>query len=298
MDRYDAMRVFVRIVERRSFTLAAQDLGLPRATVTDAIKALEARLGARLLQRTTRHVRPTLDGEAYYGRCQRLIADLEDAEAAFSKGKPKGLLRVDVQGMLARTFVMPRLGEFFALYPDIELHMSEGDRFVDLVREGVDCVLRVGELQDSEMVARRLTVLREATCASPAYCQSRGAPQRIEDLAGHAMIGFRSSATGAIMPLEFSVEGTLRTVTLPVAMTVTGAETYFAAALAGLGIIQAPRYRLEKYFNSGELVPLLPDYPPSPSQVSLLYPRSKQLSPRLRVFMDWMVEVFRTVDLA
>jgi len=292
MDRYDAMRVFTRIVERRSFTLAAQDLGLPRATVTDAVKGLEARLGVRLLNRTTRQVRPTLDGEAYYSRCLRLIADLEDAESAFSTVKPKGLLRIDVQGSLARAIVIPRLPEFLASFPGIELHVSEGDRFVDLVREGVDCVLRVGELRDSDMVARRLTMLPEVTCAAPSYCERHGIPATIDDLDGHRMVGFRSSASGAVLPLEFTVGGSIRTVSLPTTITVTGADTYAAAALAGLGLIQAPRYRFEEHFAAGELVPILEAHPPTPSPVSLLYPRSKQLSPRLRVFIDWIARLF------
>ena len=149
MDRFDAMRVFTRVVERRSFTLAADDLGLPRSTVTDAVKQLEARLGVRLLERTTRQVNPTLDGEAYHRRCLSLIADVEEAEAAFGRAKPKGLLRVDVHGTLARHFVMPRLPDFLAEYPEIELYMSEGDRLVDLVREGIDCVLRVGDPREA-----------------------------------------------------------------------------------------------------------------------------------------------------
>src|ERR1700726_3561852 len=155
MDRFDAMRV----LERRSFSLAADDLGLPRSTVTDAVKTLEARLGVRLLERTTRQVSPTLDGEAYHQRCLSLIADLEEAEAAFGGAKPKGLLRVDVHGTLARHFVMPRLPDFLAEYPGIELYMSEGDRLVDLIGEGIDCVLRVGDLKDSDMIARRVEML-------------------------------------------------------------------------------------------------------------------------------------------
>jgi DNA-binding transcriptional LysR family regulator len=146
MDRFDAMRVFTRVVERRSFTLAAEDLGLPRSTVTDAVKQLEARLSVRLPQRTTRHVSPTLDGEAYHRRCLALIADLEDAKAAFGGAKPKGLLRIDVHGTLARHFLLPRLRDFLSEYPGIELYMSEGERLVDLVREGIDCVLRAGNL--------------------------------------------------------------------------------------------------------------------------------------------------------
>jgi DNA-binding transcriptional LysR family regulator len=292
MDRYEAMRVFTRIVERRSFTLAAEDLGLPRTTVTDAIKGLEVRLGVRLLQRTTRQVSPTLDGEAYYTRCLQLIADLEDAESAFAAAKPKGLLRVDVQATLARDYVFPRLPEFIASYPDIELYVSEGDRFIDLVREGADCVVRVGELKDSDMIARRLAMLPDVTCASPVYCERYGRPTGIDDLTGHKMVGFRSSATGTTLPLEFTVDGSLRNVMLPTSITVTGAESYRAAALAGLGLIQVPRHGVEKHFATGELVSLLKNCPPSPSPVSLLYPRSKQLSPRLRVFIDWVVQIF------
>src|ERR1700720_266888 len=193
MDRFDAMRVFTRVVERRSFTLAAEDLALPRSTVTDAVKQLEARLGVRLLERTTRHVSPTLDGEAYHRRCLSLIADLEDAEAAFGGDKPKGLLRVDVHGTLARHFVLPRLPEFLADYPEIEIYMSEGDRLVDLVREGIDCVLRVGTPQDSDMVARRVAMLEETTLASPSYIKVHGFPKHPDALLyGHRMVGFRS----------------------------------------------------------------------------------------------------------
>ena len=172
MDRFDAMRVFCRVVERRSFTLAAEDTGLPRSTVTDAIKQVEARLGVRLLQRTTRHVSPTLDGEAYYQRCLRILSDIEDAEGAFAGAKPKGVLRVDVHGTLARHFVLPNLPSFLETYPDIELQITEGDRFVDLIREGIDCVLRVGTLQDSDMIGRRVAMLEEVTLAAPDSCRS------------------------------------------------------------------------------------------------------------------------------
>src|SRR6202163_969425 len=161
MDRFDAMRVFTRVVERHSFTLAAEDLGLPRSTVTDAIKQLEARIGVRLLERTTRQVSPTLDGEAYHRRCLSLISDVEEAEAAFGGAKPKGLLRVDVHGTLARHFVLPRLPDFLAEYPAIDFYMSEGDRLVDLIRKGIDCVVRVGDLHDSDMIALPVGMLAQ-----------------------------------------------------------------------------------------------------------------------------------------
>ena len=292
MDRLDAMRVFTRVVERRSFTLAAEDLGLPRSTVTDAVKRLEARLGVRLLQRTTRHVSPTLDGEAYYRRCLALLADLEDAEAAFGGAKPKGPLRVDMVGALARHFVLPQLPDFLARYPEIELHISEGERLVDLVREGIDCVLRSGELQDSDMVARRVTLLTEVTCAAPAYIARVGMPACIDALDGHRRVGFHSSLTRALLPLEFMVDGAARLVRVPAALVVSGAESLVAAARLGLGLIQVPRYHVERDLADGTLVAVLPAFPPSPTPVSLLYPPSRQLSPRVRVFIDWLVRVF------
>ena len=292
MDRFDAMRVFTRVVERRSFSGAAADLGLPRSTVTDAVQQLEARLGVRLLQRTTRHVSPTLDGEAYHRRCLALIADLEDAEAAFGGGRPKGLLRVDVHGTLARHFVLPRLPEFLAEYPDIQLYLSEGDRLVDLVREGIDCVLRVGEPQDSDMVARRVALLEEVTCAAPAYVARFGMPMTVDALAGHRVVGFYSTATGALLPLEFLVGGALRAVSLPATVSVNGAESFVAAARLGLGLIQVPRYHVAADLARGTLLEVLPDSPPTRSPVSLLYPSNRQLSPRVRVFIDWLVRAF------
>jgi DNA-binding transcriptional LysR family regulator len=293
MDRFDAMRVFTRVVERRSFSLAAEDLGLPRSTVTDAVKGLEARLGVRLLERTTRQVHPTLDGEAHYRRCLSLIADLEDAEGAFGGARPKGLLRVDVHGTLARHFVMPRLPGFLAEYPEIELYMSEGDRLVDLIREGIDCVLRVGDIKDSDMIARRVAMLDEITCAAPAYIERFGRPASVDALDGHIMVGFHSSAAGTLLPLEFVVDGAMRDVRLRATVSVNGAESLVAAARLGLGLIQVPRYHVEDDLNQGTLVAVLQHCPPSPTPVSLLYPRQRQLSPRVRVFIEYITRAFR-----
>jgi DNA-binding transcriptional LysR family regulator len=291
MDRFEAMRAFARVVERRSFTLAAQDLGLPRSTVTDAVKQLEARLGVRLLERTTRHVAPTLDGEAYHRRCVALIAELEDAEGAFGGARPKGLLRLEVQGTLARHFLLPGLPGFLAQYPDIEISMSESERWVDIIREGVDCVLRFGNLPDSDMIARRLTVLERLTCASPAYLARYGLPKDIDTLDGHRMIGLRSLTTGALRPLDFVVGGALRNMTLPTIISVTGTESYLATARLGLGLVQVPRFHAAADLAQGTLVQVLADCPPASTPISLLYPRSRQLSPRVRVFVDWFARV-------
>ncbi|MDN0105369.1 LysR family transcriptional regulator [Yersinia rochesterensis] len=318
MDRIDAMRVFIRVVEQRSFTQTAQDLNLPRSSVTDAVKQLEKRLNVRLLQRTTRHVSPTLDGEAYYQRCLQIIADIEDAEMAFANAKPRGLLRIDVQGTLARHFVLPQLPDFIAQYPDIELFISEGDRLVDLIREGFDGVLRVGNLQDSDMVARRVALLPQVTCAAPRYLQQHGTPLTPNELAGHQMVGFRSSATGGLMPLEFCIstqsqpsarkelsyqrlqpylsaevqDMKVQNMKLPAVLSVSGAESFVAAARLALGIIQVPRYHIESDLRAGTLIDILPEYAPPPMPVSFLYPRNRQLSPRVRIFSDWLNQVF------
>ncbi|MBB5496555.1 LysR family transcriptional regulator [Paraburkholderia sp. MM5384-R2] len=296
MDRFEEMRVFVRIAERQSFTRAADDLQIPRATVTNLMKRLEQRLGARLLERTTRTVRLTPDGEAHYQRCVRLIADLEEAEGAFSNLAPKGLLRVNVQGTLARHFVVPALLAFLARFPGIELMIGEDDRLVDLVREGIDCVLRAGVLQDSSMVGRRVAQLQQVTVASPAYLAAYGEPADPDALSTHRAVNYVSSATGKPVPLEFRVDGRDAALVLPSAVSVSGAELYTGAALAGLGIVQVPRYRVDGELAAGRLRVILADYPPPPMPVSVLYPQNRQLSSRVRVFAQWLREIFEPVN--
>jgi DNA-binding transcriptional LysR family regulator len=296
MDRIDAMRLFARVVERRSFTLAAQDLEVPRSTATEVVKQLEARLGVRLLQRTTRYVAPTLDGDAYYRHCVKVVADIEEGEAAFSGAKPSGVLHIDVHGTLARHFMLPGLPRFLEQYPDLRLVIGEGDRLVDLIKEGVDCVLRVGELSNSGMVARRVAMLEEGTFASPSYIERYGEPHSLDDLDKHCMVGFISSATGHVLPLEFSDGGKLRNLTPRVAVSVTAAETLVSAARLGLGLIQVPIYHLAADLAAGGLVEVMKDHRPSSTPVSLLYPQSRQLSPRVRVFIDWLTQEFAALS--
>jgi len=293
MDRLDAMRLFTRVVERRSFTQAANDFGLPRSSATQVIHQLERRLGVRLLQRTTRVVRPTLDGEAYYRRCLAILEDVEDAEGAFSGTKPKGMLRIEVQGTLARHFLMPNLPKFFAQYPDVEITMSESDRWVDLVQEGVDCALRWGELADSGLVARRMAVLDRVTCAAPAYLKRMGRPKSIEDLARHHMVGLRRLSSGDLEPLRFAVDGKLHDLSLPAPFSVTGPESYLLGTRLGLGIAQMPRFHIADDLARGSLVALLPDCPPPSAPVSLMYAQNRQLTPRVRAFSDWLAQEFR-----
>lgn len=292
MDRFEAMRLFVRIVERRSFTQAAHDIGVPRSTVTQVIKQMEERLGVRLLQRTTRTVKPTLDGEVYYQRCLAILDDVEDADGAFKGVRPKGMLRVDVQGTLARHFLMPGLPSFFAKYPEIELSMSESDRWIDLVQEGVDCVLRYGNLPDSDMVARRVALIDRVTCATPGYLDRCGVPKDLDALANHQMVGTRLLSTGALTPFEFTIGTSTRSMVLPCLLSVTGPESFLAGVRLGLGLAQVPRFHIEDDMKDGKLVAVLADWPPPPVPVSLLYARTRHVSPRVRAFLDWAAHEF------
>lgn len=294
MDRFQEMQVFVRIAERRSFSQAAEELRIPRATVTNLVKRMEKRLGARLLERTTRQVRLTHDGETYYQRCVRLLADLEEADGAFLNTAPKGLLRVNAQGTLAKYFVMPGLPAFLERYPDIVLHLGEDDRLVDLVREGVDCVLRSGALQDSSLAGRQIALMPQVTVASPAYLARFGVPASLDDLAAHRAVDYISSATGRALPLDFMVDGRNVTARPASVVSVSGAELYTSAALAGLGLAQVPRYRVERELAAGHLRIVLPAMPPAPMPVSVLYPQNRQVSARVRVFTQWLAQVFAT----
>ncbi len=292
------MQLFTRIVELGSFTKAADDLQLPRATVTHAVQQLEKRLGARLLQRTTRHVSPTQDGEAYYERCLRLLTDLEEAEAVFASAgsKPKGKLRVDLQGTLAKHFLLPVIDRFFERYPDIELEIGMSDRLVDLVREGVDCVLRAGELGDSSMVGRRVASLQQVTCASHKYLAEHGTPETIDALRGHRAVNFLSARSGKPLPFDFVVDGVARSLQLKGSVSVSDADAYVACCAAHLGFIQLPRYHVAARLDDGTFCEVLSPWRPAPMPVSVLYPHHRQLSPRVRVFVDWLADVMGRAD--
>ncbi|WP_428395268.1 LysR family transcriptional regulator [Lichenicoccus sp.] len=287
------MRLFVRVVERRNFRAAAADLGLPRSSATAGIKALEAELGAALLRRTTRHVAPTEEGEAYHRHCVSVLADIDDAEAALrgGGGNALGVLRVDTNAHLARTWLLPELPRFLERHPGLRFHLGEGDRLVNLVREGVDCVIRGGEIDDSDLMIRRLGLLAEVTCASPAYLARHGTPSTTDDLAGHEMVGFVSSRTGGALPLGFVINGRVREVTLPARVTASSSDSCAVLARLGLGLVQAPLIRFADDLKTGAMVEVLRPFRPTPLPVSLLYPRTRLVPSRLRAFIDWLDEV-------
>lgn len=295
MDRLATLQLFVRIVELGSFSRAADGLEIPRATATHAIKALEARLTTRLLERTTRHVQPTLDGKAFYERCVHVLAELDDAESALRNvaANPHGVLRIDMHGTHATRFVLPRIDEFRRRYPRVDVVVSSGDRLVDLVREGVDCVVRAGTPRDSTLVARPLARMPQLVCASPDYLARFGTPQHPDQLGVHEAVRFFASAGGSDYPFEFLIAGEKRSVDVGGWIAVNDAENYVAAALRGCGLIQVPRFHVEDDLRTGRLVEVLVDTPSPDLPLSALYPQGRHLSPRVRIFLDWLTRIYQ-----
>lgn len=290
MDRIDLFRIFSRVVECASFTRAAETLGIPRSSVSAAVQELEARVGARLLHRTTRRVSPTQDGIAFYERCLRVIADVEDTENLFRQttARPSGKLRIDVPGRIGRLVIAPALPEFFDRYPEISIDLGVTDRAVNLVEDSVDCVLRVGPLSDSGLIARPIGKLPLINVASPVYLARYGAPQTPDDLGDHWAVNYASPSSGRVEDWEWVEGGKVRTLTLNGRVTVNSAEAYIACCLAGLGLIQIPAYDVRHHLDAGELLEVMPDHRAESLPMTLLYPHRQHLSRRLLVFADWL----------
>lgn len=292
MDRIDQCRIFARVVETGSFTRAAETQGLPRSTVSTAVQALEGRVGARLLTRTTRSVTPTPDGLAFYEHCIRLVADMDEAEDLFrrERGHVQGVLRVSLPARIGRLIVAPALPEFVAAHPGIKLELGVTDRPVNLTEEGLDCVLRVGVLHDSGLIARRMGQMTLLNVASPAYLARHGVPRTPADLVrdGHLAVRYMSPANGRVEAWEWEADGQLHTLELPGPVTVNSSETQIACCLAGLGLIQVPQYDVRALVESGRLCAVLPQWCAPAMPVTLLYPHRRHLSSRLQAFAGWL----------
>lgn len=295
MNRLDSMQIFARVAELSSFTRAAEDLGLPKASASTAVQQLESSLGTRLLHRTTRRVELTQDGRAFYERAKDLLADMDELQAMFQHGPQalRGRLRVDMPTGTARNYIIPRLAEFLDSHPELELELSSTDRRVDLIREGFDCVLRVGALGDSNLIARPLGVFNIVSCASPAYLRKHGKPRRLEDLAEHRLIHYVTTFGAKPDAFEYAEGGVYRTLPMHGALTVNNAEGYEAACLAGLGLIQVPRPGVQHLLDQGLLVEVLPRYRAEPMPVNLLYAARRNLSRRVQVFMTWIEQTLQ-----
>ena len=286
---------FARVAETRSFTQAAHTLHMSKTTVTQLVQLLEARLRVKLLNRTTRKVNVTADGAAYYERVVRLLADLDDAEASVSSGSaaPRGRLRVDVPSPLARLILVPALPAFHARYPDIQLHMGVSDREVDLIGENVDCVLRGGKPNDPSLVARHVVDLRIGLYATPAYLANAGTPTHPRELedSPHRAVGFLGSRSGRIRPFDMRRGDENLQVTARHVVALDDGNAYLAAGLAGLGVLWLPHYMAVPHLRQGELLPILKDWSVEPMPLYLAYPPNRHVGARLRVFMQWVIEV-------
>ncbi|MET0543443.1 MAG: LysR family transcriptional regulator [Variovorax sp.] len=290
---FGLLRTFVKVAELGSFTRASGQLGLPKSRVSASVQQLEAQLGARLLHRTTRTVRLTPDGEQFLERGRILLADAEELQALFQQAPSslRGRLRVDLPTGLARSVVIPRLPEFLAAHPMLEIELSTTDRRVDPVHEGFDCVLRVGQLQDSGLVARRLGQLTQVNCASPGYLARHGTPLTLEDLAHHRLVRWASAPGGPTAGWEYHDGERYRMQEMAGVITVNHTDAYQAACIAGLGLIQAPRVGAAAPLAAGLLVEVLPQWTAEPMPVSLVYPSRRHLSQRVQALMDWLAEL-------
>lgn len=295
MNKLELLRTFVRVSEMSSFTLAGESLGLPRSTVSEHVQALETLLGTRLLQRTTRKVQATQDGLVLYERSKDLLSHMDEIEGLFRQDEASltGRIRIDMPNILARRVVMPRLPEFMDRHPHLELEISSTDRRVDLLGEGFDCVLRVGAQPDQTVVARHLCDFAMVNCASPAYLQRYGVPQRLEDLAQHRLVHYVGVLGSRSEGFVYEEEGKLHRMPMAGSVTVNNTDAYESACLGGFGLIQAPLMGMQAYLLSGELVAVLPQFNAPSMEVSLLYARQRHLPLRVRAFMDWLGQVIQ-----
>lgn len=293
MDKLNALSAFVHVVEQQSFTKAAQILNLPRSTLTDAIKQLEVQLNTRLLFRTTRQVRTTDEGQIYYERCKYILDYINESDHDFLNAKPQGTLKIEVHGVFAAYFILPHLHKFQSEYPGIQVQLTESDRYVDVIKEGIDCVIRIGQLNKSELIVRHLGHLQQITLASPRYLEKHGTPNHLDDLHEHFMVGFYSSARQKHLPLEFIIQNKTQLYDLPFNIQVNGANTYSAAAQQHFGIIQVPHYAHIKVLEQGLLCRILEHYTVPSMPVSLLYPSKRLVSPKQKVFIEWILQLFK-----
>jgi DNA-binding transcriptional LysR family regulator len=287
----DAVRMFVKVAELASFTRAAEHLGLSKGRVSTAVQGLEGELGCRLLQRSTRAVRLTADGEQFLARARAWVAEADELAAMFhAPSALRGRVRLDLPNGLARSAILPRLPELLAAHPQLDLFVSSTDRRVDVVREGFDCVLRVGRVTEPGLTARRLGLLPMVNCASPAYLERHGVPRSLDDLDGHLVVHYAAGPGAEAPSFEYRDGDGYRERPMRARVTVNNSDAYTAACLAGLGIIQSPRLGLSPRVAAGELVEVLPQHTCAPMPVSLVHAHGRNVPRHVRAVMSWVAQ--------
>ncbi len=290
MDKLEAFRIFTRVAELSSFTKAAESLGMPKASISTYLQQLESLMGVRLLHRTTRRVEMTQDGMIFYDRCKDILFDIEEAESLF-QGEAKqvaGRVRIDMPNGIAKSLIVPRLSEFLDKHPKVEIELSSTDRRVDLIREGFDCVIRVGELTDSGLMVRSLGKLTLVNCASRKYLKKKGIPQQTKDLEKHELVHYAANLGAKPEGFEYFDGERPRNVRMNGRVTVNNSEAYLSACLAGHGIIQTPLVAVKSHFLKKELIEILPRYRAEPMPVSLIFPHRRNLARRVQLLMAWI----------
>ncbi|MFM0740947.1 LysR family transcriptional regulator [Paraburkholderia xenovorans] len=293
MDKLQAMTIFVRVVDAQSFSKAAETLSMPRSSVTTTIKNLERHLGAVLLRRSTRTLSVTDAGERYYASCRAILAEIEQAESAVSTEATvlRGRVRADMPGVIGRALLIPRLREFEQRFPGIELVLGLSDRPADLVFDGIDCVIRTGELADSTLVARRVGQLNWITCASPLYLKEHGEPQTVGELEAHRAVNYLSNGTGRPLDWRFRVDGENLVRPMQSRFAVNETEAYLQCALEGLGLIQLSEFVASPYLKTGRLREVLAEARSAPIPISIVYPNGRNASAATRSFVDWVAQI-------
>ncbi|HSI44717.1 MAG TPA: LysR family transcriptional regulator [Methylophilus sp.] len=290
MDRFESMEVFTKVVELRSFTAAANACRLSPSMVSKHINALEKRLGSTLLKRTTRTLKLTEIGRNYYGNCKEILKQINEAEAGAEilRGNPRGQLRVSAPIWFGSITLTPIIADFLFEYPEVSIELTLADRFVDIIDEGFDVAIRIGALNDSTYVARKLTEFEVATCASPAYLEKHGTPKHPDDLRKFQCLNFTNwKPDGGWKELSKHLESTMPGNSR---FDANHAQSLRTAAMKGLGLILAPKLLLDQDIQNGALVEVLQDFKPPPRPVNAIYPKERQTTPKLASFVDYLIE--------
>jgi LysR family transcriptional regulator for bpeEF and oprC len=294
MDRLHGILVFLRVVEAGNLSAAARALGVSTAAVSAALARLERKLAVRLLDRTTRRLAVTAEGAEFYARCKQIASDLEEAELTVGRAgrMPSGRLKVGMPSALGRQWIVPHLPQFVRDYPAVSLEIAFTDFVPHSMEEGLDAAVQVGELQNSRLAVHRLGSTRYVLCAAPGYVAERGAPRTPDELIGRACLTYRRPRNGRLREWRFRKGASTRHIAVTGVMTFNSGEALVAAAVAGLGIIQVAEYYARSYLDSGQLVELLTDYETESYDISVVFPQHQRVAPKLRAFIDFLVELF------
>lgn len=296
MDKFQAMQIFVRVVDVNGFSKAADTLQLATPVVTRAIKDLETRLGVRLINRTTRKLHLTEEGRLYYESAVKILSAVDESESVYRLGvaKPTGTLRIDMQTSIAKCVIVPKLAAFREQYPGIDLIIGATDRIVDLIEDGVDCAIRVGVLGDSTMIARQIGVFKRVTVASPDYLKRAGIPETLDDLTDHRVVYYTSGKGVRPPTFDFQTDAGPTTIRMTSSVQVNNSDTYIALSKAGFGLIQPARFSVSEELRRGELVEVLQKYPVPQKPISVVYSQRSNLAPKLCAFLSWVSGVFES----